>query len=352
MVDNRNPDQTSASTPPYITVYRLRPFSNSFDDKTYYLIDMPEYGDTVSLHSELHHVHFITACMQTLLEVIPKVNAIVLTVDWGLREANESVTSLVSSILEHFAKDMQPCLRTILTSSMVEKPPAIEILKSLGWPMEQDTVVEVNNSVLSAKPNNQNDPKIEAWWKLFMDGELQVVRLIRKAEAVATAQSAQVICEKIGFAESCATVRKQTFLTAVGTANCLEGLQTIAAVKTRNVSPEESKSLICAKNTLNGTHDTVVGGFNESEVLYQNVEKIKAELDGRNQLTNGERRVEDDNEVPRTFYNKLFETLHKKLQNKAPQKWEEPMKALVLLLKVILENGSVLVAEQAKDATA
>ena len=45
VIDDRNSDQANSITR-YITIYRIRPISELFEGKTFYIIDTPGYGDT------------------------------------------------------------------------------------------------------------------------------------------------------------------------------------------------------------------------------------------------------------------------------------------------------------------
>ena len=72
LVDDRGASQSAYLTK-YITVYRLRPPSEAFEDCTFYIIDTPGYGDIETLKTGRNRDHFITASMQKMFTMIPKI---------------------------------------------------------------------------------------------------------------------------------------------------------------------------------------------------------------------------------------------------------------------------------------
>ena len=211
LIDDRNLDRTK-SINRYITVYRIRPLAESFNNNTFYVIDTPGYGDTESLHTGLDRDKFITASMEVMFNTLPKMNTIVLTSKSGLTRASVGITAAVTNIFQLFAKNVRQCLRTILTFSDVGTSPAIEVLNSLGWPSDSASLVEVNNSAFRiAGADNYKDPKVRSWWKLSMEGQQEVLRMLGSMDPVPTAQSAQVIHDRISLSDTCTIVEIKYF---------------------------------------------------------------------------------------------------------------------------------------------
>ena len=228
LIDDRDLDQSKSITR-YITVYRIRPLAESFCRKTFYIIDTPGYGDTESLERGLDRDQFITASMGVMFETLPKINTIVLACKSDETRATAGITAVVTNIFQLFAKNVHHCLRTILTFSNVGTSPAISVLKSLEWPVDSTTLVEVNNSAFRvAGAENSKDPKVRSWWKLSMEGQLEVAKMLQIMEAVPTAPSAQVTHNRISLSDTCTLVEKQVLRTANDTANLLRNLDAIS----------------------------------------------------------------------------------------------------------------------------
>ena len=264
LVDDRNLDQSKSITR-YITVYRIRPLAESFCRKTFYIIDTPGYGDTESLERGLDRDQFITASMGVMFETLPKINTIVLACKSDETRATAGITAVVTNIFQLFAKNVHHCLRTILTFSNVGTSPAISVLKSLEWPVDSTTLVEVNNSAFRiAGAENSKDPKVRSWWKLSMEGQLEVAKMLRSMEAVPTAQSAQVTHNRISLSETCTLVEKQVLRTANDTANLLRNLDAISnAIGASPGEKVEVKSTdVQPKPVANGKHTTLCTNCN------------------------------------------------------------------------------------------
>ena len=228
LVDDRNLDQSNSVTR-YITVYRIRPLADSFHRKTFYIIDTPGYGDTESLETGLDRDKFITASMKVMFETLPKINTIVLACKSGETRATVGITAAVTNIFQLFANNVRQCLRTVLTFSDVGTSPAIKVLESLEWPVDSTKLVEVNNSAFRiADAETSNNPKVRSWWKLSMDGQHEVAKMLQMMEAVPTAPSAQVTHNRISLSETCTLVEKQVLKTANDTANLLTNLDSIS----------------------------------------------------------------------------------------------------------------------------
>ena len=75
LVNDRGAFQ-SASLTKYITVYRLRPHSEAFEDCAFYINDKPGYGNTETFKKSRNRDQFITASMQKMFTMIPKMNTI------------------------------------------------------------------------------------------------------------------------------------------------------------------------------------------------------------------------------------------------------------------------------------
>ena len=259
LIDDRNLDRTKSITR-YITVYRIRPLAESFNNNTFYIIDTPGYGDTESLHTGLDRDKFITASMEVMFNTLPKMNTIVLTSKSGLTRASVGITAAVTNIFQLFAKNVRQCLRTILTFSDVGTSPAIEVLNSLGWPSDSASLVEVNNSAFRITgAGNYKDPKVRSWWKLSMEGQQEVLRMLESMDPVPTAQSAQVTHDRISLSDTCTIVEKKVFQTATEAANLLLNLDAIS--KAIGASPGEKvpvkKIDVVQKNVKPGKFTTL-----------------------------------------------------------------------------------------------
>ena len=264
LIDDRNLDQSKSITR-YITVYRVRPLSDRFCQNTFYIIDTPGYGDTESLHTGFDRDKFITASMEVMFNTLPKMNKIILTSKSGLTRATVGITAVVTNIFQLFAKNVRQCLRTILTFSDVGTSPAIPVLRSLDWPLHSGTLVEVNNSAFRiAGADNSRDPKVMSWWKLSMEGQQEVARMLRSMEAVPTAQSAQVTHNRISLSDTCTVVEKQVLRTANETANLLRNLDSIS--KAIGASPGEKVKVTTIKakqqDIPDGKHTTLCTNCN------------------------------------------------------------------------------------------
>ena len=225
LIDDRNLDQTKSITR-YITVYRIRPLAESFNNNTFYIIDTPGYGDTQSLHTGLDRDKFITASMEVMFNTLPKMNTIVLTSKSGLTRASLGITAAVTNIFQLFAKNVRHCLRTILTFSDAGVSPAIQVLNSLDWPSDRASLVEVNNSAFRIA--DADNYKVRSCWKLSMEGQQEVLRMLGSIDPVPTAQSAQVTHDRISLSDTCTIVEKKVFQTATETANLLLNLDAIS----------------------------------------------------------------------------------------------------------------------------
>ena len=189
LIDDRNLDQTKSITR-YITVYKIRPLTDSFNSNTFYIIDTPGYGDTESLHTGLDRHKFITVSMEVMFITLSKMNKIVLTSKSGLTRASAGITAAVTNIFQLFAKYVRQCLRTILTFSDVGVSPAIKVFNSLDWPSDRASLVEVNNSAFKiADAGNYKDPKFRLWWKLSMEGQQEGLTMLGSMDPVPTEQS-------------------------------------------------------------------------------------------------------------------------------------------------------------------
>ena len=183
----------------------------------------------------------------------------------GLTRATVGITAVVINIFQLFAKNVRQCLRTILTFSDMGKSPAIPVLRSLDWPLHSGTLVEVNNSAFRiADADNSKDPKVRSWWKLSMEGQREVARMLHSMEAVPTAQSAQVTHNRISLSEICTIVEKQVLRTANETANLLRNLDSIS--KAIGASPGEKVKVTTIKtkqqDVPDGKHTTLCTNCN------------------------------------------------------------------------------------------
>ena len=229
LVDDRSANQAESVTR-YITVYRLRPHSYAFEGCTFYIIDTPGYGDTESLKTGRNRDQFITASMQEMFTMIPEINTIVLCSKASLTRATVGITAAVTNIFQLFAQNVQSCLKSVITFSDVSKPPVLDVLKELEWPIEKKRLVEVNNSAFRVNTvEDADDPKIRSWWMLCMRGQRELVKMLSSMEPVPTAQSAQVTCTRLSLQATCEIVEYQVYQAANDTATLLARLNSIAS---------------------------------------------------------------------------------------------------------------------------
>ncbi|XP_075264058.1 uncharacterized protein LOC142355938 [Convolutriloba macropyga] len=228
LVDDRNANQAESVTK-NITVYKLRPHSEAFDDSTLYIIDTPGYGDTAMLKSGLNRDNFITASMKEMFTVIPKMNTIVLCSKAGETRATAGITGTITNVYQLFAKNVRGCLRTVITFSDVATPPVFKVLKELDWPIDPQLVVEVNNAAFRVDVmEDKKSQKLRDWWKLCMSGQRQLARNLSSMEPVPTEQSAQVTQNRLSIYDTCVLVEKKVFEGASKAANLLLNLEAIA----------------------------------------------------------------------------------------------------------------------------
>ena len=275
VIDDRNSDQ-AASITRYITIYRIRPISELFEGKTFYIIDTPGYGDTSGIHRD----DFITKAMNVMFNTIPKINTIVLTSKANLSRATPGMRAVITNIFHLFAKNVRGCLRTVLTFSDAGQSPAKRILQELGWLEFCPTVIEVNNSAFRiANADNRDDPKVRDWWNLSMSGQEQVHSNLRTMESVPTAESAQVTFQRHSLSETCDIVQQHVYDTANKTSNLLNQIGAIAdaigkgpqekvpvtVIETEKVDVEKGKhTTLCLECNMT-CHKVCIFGNNEDK---------------------------------------------------------------------------------------
>lgn len=255
LIDDRHLDQSKSLTP-YITVYRIRPLADSFLNNTLYIIDTPAYGDTAGLKTGFHWDKFIRESMVVMFNTLPKMNTIVLTCKSGETTATAGITAVVTTIFQLFAEKFpffRQCLRTVLTFSDVGTSPALTVLKKLDWPVEPHTLVEVNNSAFRiADADNNKNPKVGSWWKLSMEGQHEVAKMLGSMEAVR-------IQSRSSLLDNCSTIEKRVLETANAVSNLLRDLDSISraigALPGEKV--EVKKTKVIHKSVENGKHTTL-----------------------------------------------------------------------------------------------
>ena len=212
VVDDRKcEDEEALSTTKYITIYRIRPFSDLFEGKTFYIIDTPGYGDTSGPERD----KVITAAMNVMFNSLPTINTIVLTCKANTTKATAGMSAVITNIFQLFAKDVRTCLRTVLTFSDGAEPQAKKVLEELGWLEFCTQMIEVNNSAFrNSNADNRNDPKVRDWWNMSMSGQEQVCRNLSIMPAVPTKASAQVTYHRQRLQETCKLVQESVFKTA------------------------------------------------------------------------------------------------------------------------------------------
>ena len=118
----------------------------------------------------------------------------------------------------------------MITFSDVSEPPVLRVLKQLGWPVEKNRLVEVNNSAFRVNTvEDANDPKIRSWWMLCMRGQRELVKMLNSMEPVPTAPSAQVTCTRLSLQDTCEVVESQVYQAANDTATLLARLNSVAS---------------------------------------------------------------------------------------------------------------------------
>ena len=259
LVDDRSANPAESVTR-YITVYCLRPHSEVFEDCTLYIIDTPGYGDTESLKTGRNRDQFITASMKEMFTIIPEINTIVLCSKASLTRATVGITAAVTNIFQLFAQNVQSCLKSVITFSDVSKPPVLDVLKELEWPIEKKRLVEVNNSAFRVNTvEDADDPKIRSWWMLCMKGQRELVKMLNSMEPVPTAPSAQVTCTRLSLQETCEVVESQVYQAANDTATLLARLNSIAnAIGASPGEKIETKRIEVEKqDVVDGNHTTL-----------------------------------------------------------------------------------------------
>ena len=221
VIDDRNMDVASSITQ-YITIYCIRPISELFEGKTYYIIDTPGFGDTAGMQRD----EFVTQAMHVMFNTITRINAIVLVGKATLSRATPGLRALTTSIFHLFAKDIEGCLRTILSFSDAGQSPAKKVLERLGWLEYCDTVIEVNNYAFGIA-NAATSDKIQSlrhWWNISMQGQQQVHHNLQMMESVLTQQSANVTYQRQELKEKCDNLKKSLYRTAKDTSKIVKSL--------------------------------------------------------------------------------------------------------------------------------
>ncbi|CAK0818919.1 unnamed protein product, partial [Prorocentrum cordatum] len=220
LIDDRAADPTQSVTQ-HITVYRLRPIGPRFQGHTLYIVDTPGYGDCRGHEAD----NFITAAMAELFKMIEHVNAVVFTCKANEGKSSPSMVAVATHIFQLFSKDVQGCLRAVLTHADAGAPQAVANLKALGWPVDQG-YAQVNNSAFRAQ--STTDANVRDWWKMSMSGQKRALDMLLRMGPVSTRKSAQVTTQRMTLEEQCELAEKKIFRTALETQSPLANLRAIA----------------------------------------------------------------------------------------------------------------------------
>ena len=128
----------------------------------------------------------------------------------------------------------------------------------------------------------------------------------------------------------------------------------LETAKAQGAGPEQIQSLAAAKRAMQvqtKIADKKDRRINESTILIQVVNEVKRELTRRNKLSHFERAREE--EKPSQLYNILLRKVPLEIKEKAPAQLPTPswrsrgalfpenLKAIVILVKIILQSGCV-----------
>ncbi|KAL4726578.1 hypothetical protein ACLX1H_005465 [Fusarium chlamydosporum] len=219
MIDDRSSSQTSS---PFVTCYRIRPFSPLFRGKTMLIVDTPGFGDTRGYLRDA----FVTAAMSDFFSAVSHVNAIFFTCR-AMESRTAFLTPVYTYVSQLVAKDVQDCLRTIYTFGDSGKPAAHDVLHQLGWPV-QNAEISVNNAAFSATLDVTDINHLRDMWLFSTRGQFQIMDTLLETTPVPTDSSAQVIRDRVDLEQKCALTEQKIFKTAIGAWNLIEDLDTLA----------------------------------------------------------------------------------------------------------------------------
>ena len=255
LIDDREANQDKSVTQ-WITVYRLRPLTPTFQGKTLYIVDPPGYGDTDGPKQDT----FITFAMSELFKLIGHFNAVVFACKAHENRAKApGMIAVATHIFHLFSKDVRGCLRTILTHADAGKPQAISTLKALGWPVDAGCACVNNSAFRAAGAEKGSDPNVRDWWKMSMSGQKRVMDMLLRMGPVPTESSAQVTTQRMTLEDRCELAEKKIFRTAQETQTILAHMRAIAdavgaspgqKVKVENTRVKEERVPDGKKTTL------------------------------------------------------------------------------------------------------